>query len=125
MRSAVRLGSPAWSLEVRPASVNAVDRRRVSGIALVLASAVAFGSASILARPVYDTGMKWLQLVTWRFVLGAALSLVWVVASGRRRQAVRRLTRRQLGVTIALGALFTGNSGTYYNALETVPAALA
>jgi len=28
-------------------------------------------------------------------------------------------------VTIALGALFTGNSGTYYAALETVPVALA
>ena len=78
-----------------------------------------------MARPVYDTGMDWLGLVTWRFLVGAALSWVWVVLSSARRTAVRSLTRGQVGVAIALGALFTGNSGTYYAALETVPAALA
>ena len=34
-------------------------------------------------------------------------------------------TGAQVLVAIALGALYTGNSGTYYAALETVPAALA
>lgn len=102
-----------------------MDRRRAAGTALVLVSAVGFGSASILARPVYDTGMGWLGLVTWRFLIGAALAWVWVAASPVRRASVRRLGRRQLGVTVALGVLFTGNSGTYYAALESVPAALA
>jgi drug/metabolite transporter (DMT)-like permease len=32
---------------------------------------------------------------------------------------------RQIAVALALGALFTGNAGTYYAGLETVPAALA
>jgi drug/metabolite transporter (DMT)-like permease len=102
-----------------------MDRRRASGTALVLIAAVGFGSASILARPVYDTGMGWLGLVTWRFLIGAALAWVWVAISPARRAAVRRLGRRQLALTIALGALFTGNAGTYYAALETVPVALA
>jgi drug/metabolite transporter (DMT)-like permease len=35
------------------------------------------------------------------------------------------MSRRQLGVSLALGALFTGNAGTYYAGLESVPAALA
>lgn len=91
----------------------------------MLASAVGFGSASILARPAYDNGMDWLGLVTWRFLIGAALSWAWVAVSPGRRRALRLLSRRRIGVTIALGALFTGNSGTYYAALETVPAALA
>ena len=102
-----------------------MDRRRATGIALVLIAAVGFGSASVLARPVYDTGMDWLGLVTWRFLIGAGLAWVWVAISAQRRRAVRRLAPRQIAVTIALGALFTGNSGTYYAALETVPAALA
>jgi len=112
-----------WS--ARTASLRSMDRRRATGIALVLTAAVGFGSASVLARPVYETGMGWLGLVTWRFVIGAGLSWLWVVSSGHRRSAVRRLSRRQVVVTIALGALFTGNSGTYYAALETVPVALA
>ena len=102
-----------------------MDRRRATGIALVLIAAVGFGSASVLARPVYDTGMDWLGLVTWRFLIGAGLAWVWVASSAQRRKALGRLSRRQVTVTIALGALFTGNSGTYYAALETVPAALA
>jgi len=102
-----------------------MDRRRVVGSGLVLVAALAFGSASVFARPVYDTGMGWLGLVTWRFLIGAGLAWVWVAISPGRRAAVRRLSRRQIAVTIALGALFTGNSGTYYAALETVPAALA
>lgn len=102
-----------------------MDRRRATGTALVLVSAVGFGSASILARPVYDTGLDWLGLVTWRFIIGAALAWIWIAVSPRRRASIRTLGRRQVGVTIALGALFTGNAGTYYAALETVPAALA
>ncbi|MEA2611365.1 MAG: hypothetical protein QOI37_1442 [Chloroflexota bacterium] len=102
-----------------------MDRRRATGTALVLVAAVGFGSASILARPVYDTGMGWLSLVTWRFLIGAALAWTWVALSPTRRRSLRQLGRRQLAVTIALGVLFTGNAGTYYAALETVPVALA
>jgi drug/metabolite transporter (DMT)-like permease len=102
-----------------------MDRRRATGVALVLISAVGFGSASVLTRPVYDTGLGWLGLVTWRFLIGAALAWLWVAASARRRSAVRHLSRRQVVVTIGLGVLFTGNAATYYAALETVPVPLA
>jgi drug/metabolite transporter (DMT)-like permease len=102
-----------------------MDQQRALGISLVLVAAIGFGSATILARPVYDTGMGWLGLVTWRFLIGAAVAWIWVAVSARRRASVRRLGRRRLAVTIALGVLFIGNSGTYYAALETVPAALA
>ena len=88
-------------------------------------AAVGFGSASVFARPAYDTGMGWLQLVTWRFLIGASLAWLWIAVSAHRRSSLRRLRRRQVIVTVTLGVLFTGNSGTYYAALETVPAALA
>jgi drug/metabolite transporter (DMT)-like permease len=102
-----------------------MDRRRLLGIGLVLVSAAGFGSGTILAAPVYDTGVDWLTLVGWRFLIGAGLTWAWVAVAAGRRASVRRLSRRQVAVALGLGALYTGNSGTYYAALETVPAALA
>jgi drug/metabolite transporter (DMT)-like permease len=102
-----------------------MDRRRVIGIALVLVSAAGFGSGSILAAPVYDTGVDWLTLVGWRFLIGASLGWLWVLAARSRRRAARRMTRAQVAVALGLGAIYTGNAGTYYAGLETVPAALA
>jgi drug/metabolite transporter (DMT)-like permease len=102
-----------------------MDRRRALGIGLVVISAAGFGSGSLLAAPAYDTGIDWLTLVGWRFLFGATLTWAWVLASPRRRAAARRLSRRQVAIAFGLGAMYTGNAGTYYAALETVPAALA
>jgi drug/metabolite transporter (DMT)-like permease len=102
-----------------------MDRRRLIGIALVLVSAAGFGSGTILAAPVYDTGVDWLALLGWRFLIGATLAWAWVAMSAGRRAAVGRLSKRQIAIALGLGTLYTGNAGTYYAALETVPAALA
>jgi drug/metabolite transporter (DMT)-like permease len=102
-----------------------MDRRRALGIGLVLVSAAGFGSGTVLAAPIYDTGVDWLGLLIWRFVLGASLAWLWVLASASRRRAARRLSRRQSAIALGLGTLYCGNAGTYYAGLETVPAALA
>jgi drug/metabolite transporter (DMT)-like permease len=102
-----------------------MDRRSAVGIGLVVISAAGYGSGSILAAPIYSTGVDWLTLVSWRFLIGALLGWGWVLASPGRRAALRGMTRRQVAVALALGALFVGNAGTYYASLETVPAALA
>ena len=102
-----------------------MDRRTALGVGLVVVSAVGYGSGTVLAAPIYATGVDWLTLVAWRFMIGAALGWIWVALSPARRADVRRLSRRQLAVALALGALFTGNAGTYYASLETVPASLA
>ena len=102
-----------------------MDRRTATGIGLVVVSSAGYGSGSVLAAPIYATGLDWLTLVEWRFLIGAALGWIWVLVSRERRGALARMPRRQLGVALALGALFTGNAGTYYAGLETVPAALA
>ena len=102
-----------------------MDRRTATGIGLVVISAAGYGSGSVLAAPIYATGIDWLTLVGWRFLIGATLGWLWVLLSAERRAALARMSRRQLGVSLALGALFTGNAGTYYAGLESVPAALA
>jgi hypothetical protein len=49
-----------------------VDRARLVGIALVVMSAIAFGSGGLFARPVYATGVDWLTLMAWRFLIAGA-----------------------------------------------------
>ena len=106
-----------------------MERRRLAGVALLIVSACGFGSGTILAKPVYAAGMDWLGVLAWRFLLGALLGWAWLglsTALGRQGlRAVRSLARPQLLAALALGVLFTANSGTYYAGLETVPASLA
>jgi drug/metabolite transporter (DMT)-like permease len=102
-----------------------VDRRRIIGIVLVIVSAAGFGSGTVLSKPIYAAGLTWAQLLAWRFAIGAALAWAWIALSPERRAAVRRLGRREALVAIGLGVYYTGNAGTYYAGLETVPAGLA
>jgi drug/metabolite transporter (DMT)-like permease len=102
-----------------------VDRRRLLGIALIVVSAAGFGSGTVLSKPIYGAGLDWLQLLAWRFAIGATLAWAWLLISPVRRRALRSLGRRQALIAIGLGVWYTGNAGTYYAGLETVPASLA
>ena len=102
-----------------------MDRRRALGIGLAVIAGASFASGSIFATLSYREGLDWLTLLWWRFLIGAGLAWLWVAASPTRRSSVRGLSRRQLAVTLALGAIYTGNAGTYYAGIETIPASLA
>ena len=102
-----------------------MDRRRATGIALVLASAAGFGSGSLFAQPVYHAGVGWLVLSSWRFLFGTGLTWAWLLVSAERRRGLRALDRRALIGAVALGLLYVGNSGTYFAGLETVSPSLA
>jgi drug/metabolite transporter (DMT)-like permease len=102
-----------------------MDRRRLGGIALILASAAGFGSGSLFAQPVYGSGVDWLVLSSWRFLFGASLAWLWLVSSPMRRRGLRELDRRAVLVALGLGVLYVGNSGAYYAGLETVSPGLA
>jgi drug/metabolite transporter (DMT)-like permease len=102
-----------------------MDRRRLGGVALILLSAAGFGSGSLFAQPVYGAGVDWLVLSAWRFLFGASLAWVWLLASPVRRRGLRGIDRRAALVSLALGVLYVGNSGAYYASLETVSPSLA
>jgi len=102
-----------------------VDRARVTGIALVVVSAIAFGSGGLFARPVYAAGVDWLTLMAWRFAIAGALAWVVLLARPRSRHALRALPRRTLLVSIGLGAWYVTNTATYYAGITTVPLGLA
>lgn len=102
-----------------------MDRRRLTGVALILASAAGFGSGSLFAQPVYGAGVDWLVLSAWRFLFGAGLTWGWLFLSAGRRRGLRGLDRRAAIAAVALGVLYVGNSGTYFAGLQTVSPSLA
>lgn len=102
-----------------------MDRRRTLGVGLVLIAGATFASGSIFATLAYAEGLDWMTLVWWRFTIGASLAWLWVLASPARRTTARGMPRGQVAVALALGALYTGNAGTYYAGIEIIPAALA
>ncbi|HET9614865.1 MAG TPA: hypothetical protein VFP22_08640, partial [Candidatus Limnocylindrales bacterium] len=91
-----------------------MDRRRAVGTVLVAVSATGFASGTILSKPIYAAGVDWLQLLAWRFAVGALLAWGWVAISARRRAAAGRLALRPTVAAAGLGVWFTGNAGTYY-----------
>lgn len=102
-----------------------MDRRRLGGIAFIFLSAAGFGSGSLFAQPVYGAGVDWLVLSAWRFLFGASLAWLWLLASPARRRGLRGLDRRTVLISLGLGVLYVGNSGAYYASLETVSPGLA
>jgi drug/metabolite transporter (DMT)-like permease len=98
---------------------------RLIGLALVVVSACGFGSGALFAKPVYAAGVDWLTLLFWRFLIAAALSWAWLFLIPGNRASLRLVTRRNALILLALGAVYVLNSGTYFAALETVPASLA
>lgn len=89
---------------------------------MVLISATAFGTLSILAKLAYRSGLGTEQLLAFRFVL-AAIGM-WGLALLLRQNPLR-FPRRRLLTLVALGAIFyTGQSLTYFTALHSLPASL-
>lgn len=89
---------------------------------MVLVSATAFGTLSILAKLAYRAGLGTEQLLAFRFVLAAVG--MWGLALALRQNPLR-FERRRLLTLIALGAIFyTGQSLTYFTALRSLPASL-
>ena len=102
-----------------------VDGTRAAGIALVVVSAIAFGSGGLFAKPVYATGVDWLTLMAWRFAIGGALAWLVLLARPSARRALQAIPRRTLLGAIGLGVLYVGNTATYYAGLEAMTARLS
>jgi drug/metabolite transporter (DMT)-like permease len=94
------------------------------GALLCLASAVAFGAMAIFGKLAFDEGSTVGTLLAVRFVLAAALFWVLVAGTGAARQ-LRTISRRDLGIALALGAVgYSAQAGAYFAALQRLDASL-
>ena len=95
-----------------------------SGPLLCLASAAAFGAMGIFGKLAYDEGATVGTLLSVRFVLAAILFWILVMGTGAIRH-VRAISRRDLGIALALGAVgYSAQAGAYFAALERLDASL-
>ncbi|HEX2303647.1 MAG TPA: EamA family transporter [Gaiella sp.] len=89
-----------------------------AGPLLCLASAAAFGAMGVFGKLAYDEGVTVGTLLSARFALAAALFWLVVACAGRASH-LRSLSRRDVGIALALGAVGYGaQAGAYFTALE-------
>ena len=95
-----------------------------AGALICLASAVAFGAMGIFGKLAYDEGATVGTLLAVRFLLAAAL--FWALAAGTgAARRVRALSRRDLGLALALGGVaYSAQAGAYFAALRRLDASL-
>src|ERR671914_2876313 len=96
-----------------------------SGALYCLASAAGFGAMGIFGKLAYDEGVTVGTLLSARFVLAALVFwLILLCARGGLRE-LRSLTRRDLLIAVALGAVGYGaQAGAYFAALDRIDASL-
>lgn len=94
--------------------------KRFSGVALIIASSLAYGAMPIFARLAYLDGASPTTVLLLRFSIAALLLIVYM--------AVRQIPlpgRKTLGQLILLGAFgYVGQSLAYYTAISLAPASL-
>jgi drug/metabolite transporter (DMT)-like permease len=101
------------------ASVSApASSRNAVGVALVIGSAICFGTLGVFGKLAYRLGLTTPQLLSYRFALAAVL--LWLVALVIREGLPPR--RSLLGLVIMGGAGYVGQSGSYFSALHFIPA---
>jgi drug/metabolite transporter (DMT)-like permease len=97
---------------------------RSSGPALCLLSGAAFGAMAIFAKLAYGEGATVGTVLSFRFIIAAAMFWMIVFATGGTRE-LRALPRRDLRAGIALGACgYALQSGCYFAALKHIEASL-
>jgi len=96
-----------------------------TGALYCLASAAGFGAMGVFGKLAYDEGVTVGTLLSTRFVLAAVVFWVILVCARGGIRELRSLTRRDLLIAIALGAVGYGaQAGAYFAALDRLDASL-
>ncbi|HEY7632008.1 MAG TPA: EamA family transporter [Thermoleophilaceae bacterium] len=99
-------------------------RRSSSGTIMCLASGVGFGAMAIFGKEAYGAGTTVATLLVVRFTLAAIMFWGLILASGAAKE-LRALSRRDLGLGLALGACgYAAQAACYFAALERIDASL-
>jgi drug/metabolite transporter (DMT)-like permease len=109
-------------LELSGGSIDAMPSR---GALLCLASGVAFGAMAIFGKLAYEEGVTVGTLLAVRFALAAVLFWALVARSSGGLARVRAISRGDLLIAFALGAVgYSAQAGAYFAALRRLDASL-
>jgi drug/metabolite transporter (DMT)-like permease len=99
----------------------AVAERRLAAALPGITSALSFSAADILGKVVFNDGMDVLSFVTTRGVLTAVFFWLWL----RGAPPARPHTRRERGVSIVIGVMFSANVFGLLLAIQLLPLSIA
>ena len=100
--------------------------RGLTGMVLVIVSALCYSSLGILAKIAFAAGLDILSMLATRFTLGALALWLWILLVPSLRRAVVLLPgRRALGLLLWGIAGFAGQSTLFFCSLRLIPASLA
>lgn len=89
----------------------------MAGVALVIGSAVFFGTLGVFGKLAYRIGLTTPQLLSYRFALAALL--LWLAVAVMHKGLP---PRRSLVGLVAMGVGYVAQSAAYFNALHYIPA---
>lgn len=94
------------------------------GALMCVLAAISFGAMGVFGKLAFEEGSTVGTLLSVRFLVAAAL--LWaVLACTGRLESVRRLTRRDLGLGLLLGAIGYGiSAGAFFVALDRMDASI-
>ncbi len=96
----------------------------ITGIALCLASAAAFGAMGVFGKLAFEQGSNVTTLLSTRFVVAALVLWAVLVATGSLER-LRVLGRRDVMLALGLGAIGYGaQAGCYFAALDRMDVSL-
>src|SRR5438445_7889779 len=95
----------------------AAPNRNAVGVALVIGSAVCFGTLGVFGKLAYRLGLTTPQLLSYRFALAALM--LWLATAVTRQGLPPR--RSLVGLAIMGGAGYVGQSAAYFSALHFIP----
>lgn len=101
-----------------------MDRRRSVGIGLGALAGAAYGTGPLFAKGVYDAGLDWIALLSWRFFFATLVSWVWLLAQPAARATLRGLDRLTVLRLLVTGAFFIADASVYYAAIQRIPISL-
>jgi uncharacterized membrane protein len=95
--------------------------RTLTGTLLALASAGGYAFFSIFAKLAYRAGVAVFDVLTWRFILAAAI--IWLAFPlWRKRARLHQITRQDALTLLLMGVLFAFAAWVAFVALARVPA---
>ncbi len=103
------------------ASSDPAQRRSTAGIALVIVSALCYGTVPVIAKLAFAAGLRVPVFLTWRFA--AAAVIVWAIVAIARRALP---SAGDVAPLAAMGAIgYAGQSAAFFASLLWLPASTA
>lgn len=98
-----------------------IDKRRYIGYAAGIVAGVSYGTNPLFAKPLMESGVPVMVMLFFRYGLSACILALWMLF----RKESFRAGKRELGLLLVLGILFSFSSLFLFSSYAFIPSGLA